>query len=33
MGKIPLWAKGVNAVEAIGRLTEAHDARDVVVVV
>jgi CRISPR-associated protein Cas2 len=30
---IPLCAKCVNGIEAIGRPTEAHDARDVVVVV
>jgi CRISPR-associated protein Cas2 len=30
---IPLCARCVNAIEAIGRPTEAHDARDVVVVV
>jgi CRISPR-associated protein Cas2 len=30
---IPVCGKCVNAIEAIGRPTEAHDARDVVVVV
>jgi CRISPR-associated protein Cas2 len=30
---IPLCGKCVNGIEAIGRPTEAHDARDVVVVV
>lgn len=30
---IPLCSRCVNAIEAIGRPTEAHDARDVVVVV
>jgi CRISPR-associated protein Cas2 len=30
---IPLCGKCVNAIEAIGRPTEAHDAKDVVVVV
>jgi len=30
---IPLCAKCVNQIEAIGRPTEAHDAKDVVVVV
>lgn len=29
---IPLCAKCVNAMEALGRPTEAHDARDVVIV-
>jgi CRISPR-associated protein Cas2 len=29
---IPLCAKCVNAIEALGRPTEAHDARDVVIV-
>jgi CRISPR-associated protein Cas2 len=30
---IPLCAKCVNGIEALGRPTEAHDAKDVVVVV
>jgi hypothetical protein len=30
---IPLCGKCVKQIEAIGRATEAHDARDVVVVV
>ncbi len=30
---IPLCAKCVNQIEALGRPTEAHDAKDVVVVV
>ena len=30
---IPLCAKCVNAIEALGRPTEAHDAKDIVVVV
>jgi CRISPR-associated protein Cas2 len=29
---LPLCAKCVNAIEAIGRATEAHDAKDVVIV-
>lgn len=29
---IPLCGKCVNAIEALGRPTEAHDARDVVIV-
>jgi CRISPR-associated protein Cas2 len=29
---IPLCAKCVNAIEALGRPTEAHDAKDVVIV-
>jgi CRISPR-associated protein Cas2 len=30
---IPLCTKCVNAIEALGRPTEAHDAKDVVVVI
>jgi CRISPR-associated protein Cas2 len=29
---IPVCAKCVNAIEALGRPTEAHDAKDVVIV-